>query len=73
MLGPDHVGRFILGQLAKLGDTVSASLQETPDGLALAFTEAGVVSSVAVIDVRDDRVSHIWIMRNPEKLALWNR
>jgi RNA polymerase sigma-70 factor (ECF subfamily) len=73
VLGADHVGRIILGQLAKLGDTVSASLQETPDGLALAFTEAGVVSSVAVLDVRDDRVSHIWIMRNPEKLALWNR
>lgn len=73
VLGPDHVGRFIVGQLAKLGDTVSASLHETPDGLAVTFAEAGAVTSVAVIDVRDERISNIWVMRNPEKLALWNR
>lgn len=72
VLGPDHVGRFVLGQLTKLGAALTVSLHETADGLTLAFAEHGVIHSVAVLDVRDDRVTRIWIMRNPEKLRLWN-
>jgi RNA polymerase sigma-70 factor (ECF subfamily) len=72
VLGADHVGRYILGQLAKLGAALTVSLHETADGLTLAFAEDGVVHSVAVLDVRDDRVARVWIMRNPEKLGLWN-
>ncbi|MGW4928206.1 RNA polymerase sigma factor SigJ [Agromyces sp. NPDC004153] len=72
VLGPDHVGRYILGQLAKLGATLTVSLHETADGLTLAFGEGDVIHSVAVLDVRDDRVARVWIMRNPEKLGLWN-
>ena len=72
VLGDDHVGRYIVGQLAKLGEATTVSLHETADGLTLAFAADGVVHSVAVIEVRDDRVTRIWIMRNPEKLRLWN-
>lgn len=72
VLGPDHVGRYVLGQLEKRGLAMTMSVHETPDGLTLAFTEDGVIDSVAVLDVRDDRVTRIWIMRNPEKLRLWN-
>ena len=73
VLGPDHVGRYVLGQLEKRGLAMTMSVHETPDGLTLAFTEGGVIDSVAVLDVRDDRVTRIWIMRNPEKLRLWNK
>jgi RNA polymerase sigma-70 factor (ECF subfamily) len=72
VLGADHVGRFILGQLAKLGAALTVSLHETADGLTLAFADGDVVHSVAVLDVRDDRIARVWIMRNPEKLGLWN-
>jgi RNA polymerase sigma-70 factor (ECF subfamily) len=72
VVGPDHVGRFVLGQLAKLGATLTVSLRETADGLTLVFGEGGVVHSVTVLDVHDDRVTRVWIMRNPEKLGLWN-
>ena len=72
VLGADHVGRFILGQLAKLGAALTVSLHETADGLTLAFADGDVVHSVAVLDVRDDRISRVWIMRNPQKLGLWN-
>ena len=72
VLGPDHVGRYILGQLAKLGATLTVTLHETADGLTLAFGEGDVIHSVAVLDVRDDRIARVWIMRNPEKLGLWN-
>ena len=51
---------------------MTMSVHETADGLTLAFTKDGVIDSVAVLDVRDDRVTRIWIMRNPEKLRLWN-
>ena len=70
--GPDHVGRFILGQLEKRGPALTMSVRETADGLTLAFGEDGVIDSVAVLEVHDDRIRRVWIMRNPEKLRLWN-
>ncbi|GAA1751961.1 RNA polymerase sigma factor SigJ [Agromyces humatus] len=72
VLGADHVGRFILGLQEQRGPALTVSVHETADGLTLAFGEGGVVDSVAVLDVRDDRIARIWIMRNPEKLRLWN-
>ncbi|MFE6256657.1 RNA polymerase sigma factor SigJ [Agromyces sp. NPDC057865] len=72
VLGADHVARFILGLQEKRGSVMEVSVHETADGLTLAFAEGGVVDSVAVLDVRDDRISRVWIMRNPEKLRLWN-
>ncbi|WP_448003426.1 RNA polymerase sigma factor SigJ [Agromyces bauzanensis] len=72
VLGAERVIRFVLGLRDKRGPVVTTSVHETADGLTLAFAEDGVVDSVAVADVRDDRITRIWIMRNPEKLRLWN-
>ncbi|HEY1105170.1 RNA polymerase sigma factor SigJ [Agromyces endophyticus] len=72
VLGPDHVARFVAGILTQRGPALEWSLHETADGLTLAFGEEGVVDTVAVVEVRGDRVSQTWIMRNPEKLRRWN-
>ena len=72
VLGADRVGRFLMGLREKRGDAVTASAHETADGLTLAFAEDGVVDGVFVMEVRDDRITRFWIMRNPEKLRLWN-
>ncbi|WP_350347622.1 RNA polymerase sigma factor SigJ [Agromyces sp. G08B096] len=72
VLGADRVARFLVGTLSKR-PAMRMSVERTADGLTLAFAEDGVVDSVAVLDVSGDRVSRIWIMRNPEKLRRWNR
>ncbi|MFD8792890.1 RNA polymerase subunit sigma-24, partial [Streptomyces vinaceus] len=34
---------------------------------------AGTTVTVAAFDLGADRVTHIWAVRNPEKLRAWNR
>ncbi|GAA1055102.1 RNA polymerase sigma24 factor [Agromyces luteolus] len=72
VLGGDHVARFILGLKEKRGPALELSVAETADGLTLAMGEGGAIDSVLIADVRGDRIATIWIMRNPEKLRLWN-
>ncbi|MBM7503808.1 RNA polymerase sigma factor SigJ [Agromyces aurantiacus] len=72
VVGAEHVGRMLLGIRDKRGPALEASLHETADGLTIAFAEAGVVDGVFVMEVRDGRITRFWIMRNPEKLRLWN-
>jgi RNA polymerase sigma-70 factor, ECF subfamily len=72
VLGADHVARFVLGLREKRGPQLEWSVVETADGLSLAFGERGAIDTVLVADVRDGRISDLWIMRNPEKLRLWN-
>jgi RNA polymerase sigma-70 factor (ECF subfamily) len=72
VLGADRVARFLLGLREKRGPQLEWSVVETADGLSLAFGERGVIDTVLVADVRGGRVGSLWIMRNPEKLRLWN-
>jgi RNA polymerase sigma-70 factor (ECF subfamily) len=37
----------------------------------LVALRAGAVVTVAAFEVRDGRVSRIWVVRNPEKLRCW--
>lgn len=69
--GADDVARFVLGLMAKFGAVTTLSLHETPDALVLAFAEGDAVGTVVTAEVRGDRISQLRIMRNPEKLALW--
>ena len=71
VVGADRVARYVVGQIAKRPQ-MRMSVHDTADGLTLAFAEDGVIDSVAVLEVRGDQVTRIWIMRNPEKLRLWN-
>ncbi|WP_394550668.1 RNA polymerase sigma factor SigJ [Agromyces sp. MMS24-JH15] len=72
VLGADHVARFLLGIVAKRPDMVLEP-HVTADGIVLAAGVDGVVDTVMGFEVEGDRVSGVWIMRNPEKLRLWNR
>ncbi|WP_329034197.1 RNA polymerase sigma factor SigJ [Streptomyces sp. NBC_00178] len=50
-------------------ELLERSVNGAPGLVAL---HAGVVMTVASIDVADDRVARIWAVRNPEKLRLWS-
>ncbi|MFE6964080.1 RNA polymerase sigma factor SigJ [Agromyces sp. NPDC057679] len=72
VLGPDHVARYVAGILERRGPALEWAVHETADGLVLVFGERGIVDSVASVEVRDDRIAQVWIMRNPGKLQRWN-
>ncbi len=47
-------------------------LERTVNGQpGLAAEQDGVVVTVFAFDVVDDRIRHIWVIRNPEKLRPW--
>ncbi|NUT91821.1 MAG: RNA polymerase sigma factor SigJ [Saccharothrix sp.] len=65
--GSDRIARYLLGQTSAM-----TILERTVNGLpGLVAQLDGVTVTVAAFDVTDDRIGHIWAVRNPEKLALW--
>jgi len=44
---------------------------ETPDGLGFLATLHDLPSAVFSLDVRDGRITAVYIMRNPDKLTQW--
>ena len=40
--------------------------------LGLVAQEDGVTVTVFAFEVADDRIRHIWVVRNPEKLRPWS-
>ncbi|WP_309069529.1 RNA polymerase sigma factor SigJ [Microbacterium sp.] len=70
VLGAVNVARFILGVLTQRPD-VQVEPIATADGLGFIVSEHGVVDTVIVLGVRRDRVSDVWLVRNPDKLTSW--
>lgn len=77
VVGADRVARFVLGIIAKRPQALPAPVV-TPDGIGFVVRENGVVDSVIVLGVGGsagvdggERVTDVWLVRNPEKLTLW--
>jgi len=68
--GADRVGRFLLG-LPRLEPDALLVAIETPDGLGFLATLDGEPSALFSLEVRDGRISDVYVMRNPDKLTLW--
>lgn len=69
--GADDVARFILGLIRMRPDVDSIPVL-TPDGLGFQLRAPdGVTEGVLMIGVGGERITDVWIMRNPEKLTLW--
>ncbi|WP_402465963.1 RNA polymerase sigma factor SigJ [Isoptericola aurantiacus] len=68
--GPDNVARFVLGVLTRRPEARVDPIR-TADGLGFVVSEHGVVDTVMVLGVRADRVSDVWLVRNPDKLTSW--
>lgn len=65
--GADNVVRFVIGLMAKYPDWVieEAELNGGPAMIVRSATEVTTVH----LDVTDGRVTRIWLVRNPDKLA----
>lgn len=68
--GPDHVARFSIG-VAKKGapDLTVEFTTINSDVGAIVKDAAGNVVTVVTLSVRDDVITDVWIVNNPEKLS----
>lgn len=69
--GPEKVARFLLGVLTKR-PTWTIRTETTADGLGFTLVEDGVHRGVANLRVVAGRVTDVWIVLNPDKLARWS-
>jgi RNA polymerase sigma-70 factor (ECF subfamily) len=69
--GAGRVARFLLGTMSKL-PTADILELETSDGLGFAVWEEGRIVNVITLEVRAGRVTEVRMVRNPDKLSLWN-
>jgi RNA polymerase sigma-70 factor (ECF subfamily) len=70
VVGADRVGRFLLGLPRLVPDGVLTTV-DTPDGLGFLATVDGRPSAVFSLQVRDGRITDLYVMRNPDKLTQW--
>lgn len=70
VIGADRVARFLLG-LPRLEPTATMHPTLTPEGLAFLVTIDGRADSVISVDVAGERITDVYVVRNPDKLTLW--
>lgn len=69
--GGERIARYIVDLAGGAPDTTTM-LERTVNGQpGLLIRQEGVTVSVFAFEVRGDRITHIWVVRNPEKLRPW--
>lgn len=73
VLGPDRVGRFLLGTMTRPERSAAATGREVlpvlvNGALGFALVTDGTVEAVAALTVADGRIVRVDLVRNPEKL-----
>ncbi|WP_405782798.1 RNA polymerase sigma-70 factor [Streptomyces sp. NBC_00859] len=66
----DKVGRFLVGIAEKGVEGAEFRIRELNGAPAVVVLADGVVDSVFQAEIRDGRIAEIYIVRNPDKLAL---
>ncbi|WP_328499282.1 RNA polymerase sigma factor SigJ [Streptomyces sp. NBC_00414] len=70
VVGQDKVARFLLGLLRK--EPGLEAVEEGVNGFpGVAVRIAGATVAVVGVDVRDGRISNLWLVVNPDKLHAW--
>jgi RNA polymerase sigma-70 factor (ECF subfamily) len=67
--GADKVVRFLFGALGKAGGTVTAGLAPVNGSSALVARLDGEIDGVVTVQVEGGRVTRLYYVRNPDKLA----
>ncbi|MFI6322608.1 RNA polymerase sigma factor SigJ [Nonomuraea sp. NPDC050556] len=71
VVGGEQIARYTV-QIAALAGDAMTILESTVNGQpGLVAQVDGVTVMVIAFDVVDDRIKHIWAVRNPEKLRPW--
>jgi len=68
--GAEQIARGLVHLVGRLTDLTI--LERTVNGQpGLVAQQDGVIVTVYAFDIADDRITHIWAVRNPEKLRPW--
>ncbi|MEU0567296.1 sigma factor-like helix-turn-helix DNA-binding protein [Nonomuraea sp. NPDC005983] len=69
--GGERIAHYIVDIAGRTPDSVTI-LERTVNGQpGLMVERGGVTVAVYAFDVADDRIKHIWAVRNPDKLRSW--
>jgi RNA polymerase sigma-70 factor, ECF subfamily len=69
--GAEQIARAWV-ELASRATSTMALLERTVNGQpGLVAQQDGITATVFAFDVADDRIKHIWVIRNPDKLRRW--
>ncbi|MEV6945978.1 RNA polymerase sigma factor SigJ [Streptomyces sp. NPDC051172] len=69
--GGEGIARYLTDLAVRASGRLTV-LERTVNGLAgLVIEHEGVTVAVYAFDVADDRITHIWAVRNPDKLRPW--
>jgi RNA polymerase sigma-70 factor, ECF subfamily len=69
--GAGQIARYLADLAARTADGMT-NLERTVNGQpGLVAQQDGITVTVFAFDIADDRITHIWAVRNPEKLRPW--
>lgn len=71
VLGISNVARFMLG-IAQKRPSLSFREQRTGDGVAIAAMDGLQLLAIVNVQVREGRITDVWMQVNPEKLTSWS-
>lgn len=74
LMGSEEIARYLVAVSALVDEQVfdQAILERTVNGQpGLVVQHDGITTSVLAFDVAGDRITHLWAVRNPEKLRPW--
>jgi RNA polymerase sigma factor (sigma-70 family) len=70
IVGPAAIARYLVGLAHRAPDLTL--VERTVNGQpGLVVQQGGVTGAVIAFEVAGDRISHVWAVRNPEKLRPW--
>ena len=68
--GDQEIARYLVDLLGRVPEV--SILERSVNGLpGLVAQQNGAVVTVYAFEVRGDRITHIWVVRNPNKLRPW--
>ncbi|MEV5704262.1 RNA polymerase sigma factor SigJ [Actinoallomurus sp. NPDC052274] len=69
--GSERIARYVIDLAVRTPDNVTF-LERTVNGQpGLVVQQDGVTVTVFAFEIADDRIKHIWAVRNPDKLGPW--
>jgi RNA polymerase sigma factor (sigma-70 family) len=69
--GAEQIARYLAGLAARTAGNVTM-LERTVNGQpGLVAQQDGITVTVFAFDIAEDRITHVWAVRNPEKLRAW--
>ncbi len=69
--GGEEVARYLTGLAARANGALTVRERTVNGRAGLVLEYEGATAAVYAFDIADDRITHIWAVRNPDKLRPW--